>query len=166
VSELERILKEAVVTCFMVSNRYSVGFEVLTAVSMKMAVFWVVAPCSLVELYQTTRCYNPEDSNLQTDIRKKNYKVPRYGQTVLQRRLKPGNLPLKSEASFLRRCQYIHHYRQGRQEFLSCLHVCLCVLLHVTVIKYSSTGRFTASGTRTIIRLGVIFIQTSFARSS
>jgi hypothetical protein len=34
-----------------------VGFEVLTAVSMKIAVFWVVA--------QTTRCYNPEDSNLE-----------------------------------------------------------------------------------------------------
>jgi hypothetical protein len=30
----------------------AVGFEVLTAVSMKMAVFWVVAPCSLVEVYQ------------------------------------------------------------------------------------------------------------------
>jgi hypothetical protein len=29
-----------------------VGFEVLTAVGMKMAVFWVVAPCSLVEVYQ------------------------------------------------------------------------------------------------------------------
>jgi hypothetical protein len=28
-----------------------VGFEVLTAVSMKIAVFWVVAPCSLVEVY-------------------------------------------------------------------------------------------------------------------
>jgi hypothetical protein len=28
------------------------GFEVLTAVSTKMAVFWVVAPCSLVEVYQ------------------------------------------------------------------------------------------------------------------
>jgi hypothetical protein len=28
-----------------------VGFEVLTAVSMKIAVFWVVAPCSLVEDY-------------------------------------------------------------------------------------------------------------------
>jgi hypothetical protein len=28
-----------------------VGFEVLTAVSMKMAVFWVLAPCSLVEVY-------------------------------------------------------------------------------------------------------------------
>jgi hypothetical protein len=26
-----------------------VGFEVLTAVSTKMAVFWVVAPCNLVE---------------------------------------------------------------------------------------------------------------------
>jgi hypothetical protein len=25
-----------------------VGFEVLTVVSMKIAVFWVVAPCSLV----------------------------------------------------------------------------------------------------------------------
>jgi hypothetical protein len=28
----------------------SVGFEVLTAVSTKMAVFWVVAPCRLVEV--------------------------------------------------------------------------------------------------------------------
>jgi hypothetical protein len=32
-----------------------VGFEVLTAVSTKMAVFWVVAPCSLVEAYQCFR---------------------------------------------------------------------------------------------------------------
>jgi hypothetical protein len=31
---------------------YEVGFEVLTAASMKMAVFWVVAPCSLVEVYR------------------------------------------------------------------------------------------------------------------
>jgi hypothetical protein len=68
-----------------VNSNYFVGFEVLTAVSMKIALFWVVAPCSLVEVYQsialmmeaartsetlvnfyqTTRCYNPEDSNLQ-----------------------------------------------------------------------------------------------------
>jgi hypothetical protein len=57
-----------------------VGFEVLTAVRTKMAVFWVVAPCSLVEVYQLFRgpcClhyqgdddkflpdYNPEDSHL------------------------------------------------------------------------------------------------------
>jgi hypothetical protein len=59
---------------------------------MKTAVFWVVAPCILVEVYvgkllplialmmeaartsetlvnfyQITRCYNPEDSNLQED---------------------------------------------------------------------------------------------------
>jgi hypothetical protein len=32
-----------------------VGFEVLTAVSLKIAVFWVVAPCSLVEVYQRFR---------------------------------------------------------------------------------------------------------------
>jgi hypothetical protein len=29
------------------------GFEVLTAASMKMAVFWVVVPCSLVEVYRS-----------------------------------------------------------------------------------------------------------------
>jgi hypothetical protein len=33
----------------------TVGFEVLTAVRTKMAVFWVVAPCSLVEVYQRFR---------------------------------------------------------------------------------------------------------------
>jgi hypothetical protein len=37
----------------------AVGFEVLTAVSMKMAVFWVVAPCSLVKFYQ--RHHRPDD---------------------------------------------------------------------------------------------------------
>jgi hypothetical protein len=63
-----------------------IGFEVLTAVSMKMAVFWVVAPCSLdvsevlialmmeaasicetsVNFYQTTWRNNPEDSHFHT----------------------------------------------------------------------------------------------------
>jgi hypothetical protein len=33
----------------------NVVFEVLTAVNTQMAVFWVVAPCSLVELYQRFR---------------------------------------------------------------------------------------------------------------
>jgi hypothetical protein len=60
------------------NHSYFVGFEVLTAVSTKMAVFWVVTPCSLIALmmeaartsetlinfYQTTRRYNPEDSHL------------------------------------------------------------------------------------------------------
>jgi hypothetical protein len=31
------------------------GFEVLTAASMKMAVFWVVASCSLVEVFRRFR---------------------------------------------------------------------------------------------------------------
>jgi hypothetical protein len=81
-------------SCNLLSKQnifYIVRFQVLTAVSMKMAVLWVVAPCSLVEvylrfrgarcvhqgdrpddegsnhlsnLYQTTRCNNPEDSHL------------------------------------------------------------------------------------------------------
>jgi hypothetical protein len=85
------------INCHLCSYYYFlVGFEVLTAVSMKIAVFWVVAPCSLVEFYQrfrgpccvhhqgdeaartsetlvnfyqTTRCYNLEDSNLHTHRR-------------------------------------------------------------------------------------------------
>jgi hypothetical protein len=36
-------------------KKYLVGFEVLTVVSTKMAVFWVAAPCSLVEVYQHFR---------------------------------------------------------------------------------------------------------------
>jgi hypothetical protein len=31
-----------------------VRFQVLTAASMKMAAFWVVAPCSLVEAYSSS----------------------------------------------------------------------------------------------------------------
>jgi hypothetical protein len=38
--------------------------SVLTAVSMKMAVFWVVAAYSLVKFYQNTRRNNSEDSHL------------------------------------------------------------------------------------------------------
>jgi hypothetical protein len=34
---------------------YEVRFEVLKAVRTKMAVFWVAAPCSLVEVYQRFR---------------------------------------------------------------------------------------------------------------
>jgi hypothetical protein len=70
------------VCCLKHMDRYLLGFEVLTAVSTKMAVFCIVAPCSLVvyqrlmeaartsqmlvNFYQTTRCYNPEDSHLDT----------------------------------------------------------------------------------------------------
>jgi hypothetical protein len=57
---------------------YKVGFEVFKAAIMKMAVFWVVAPCNLgalimeaartsemlVNFYQITRRCNPEDGHL------------------------------------------------------------------------------------------------------
>jgi hypothetical protein len=49
--------------------KYQVGFEVLTAVSLKMVVFWVVRTSeTLVNFYQTIRRYNPEDSHLRTNI--------------------------------------------------------------------------------------------------
>jgi hypothetical protein len=34
------------------TKRKCVGFEFLMAVSTKMVVFWVVAPCSVVEVHQ------------------------------------------------------------------------------------------------------------------
>jgi hypothetical protein len=37
------------------------GFEALTAASTKMTVFWVVTPCSLLEVYQRFRGYSPDD---------------------------------------------------------------------------------------------------------
>jgi hypothetical protein len=40
---------------FHIDDDTGVGFEVLTAASMNMAVFWVVTPCSLVEVYQCFR---------------------------------------------------------------------------------------------------------------
>jgi hypothetical protein len=68
----------------MDERRLTVRFEILTAASMNVSVFWVVAPCSLVEVYQlialmmeaastsetsvnfhqTAWCNNPEDSRL------------------------------------------------------------------------------------------------------
>jgi hypothetical protein len=47
-----KLQSQPVATVAIETRCYGVGFEVLTVVSTKMAVFWVVAPCSLVEVYQ------------------------------------------------------------------------------------------------------------------
>jgi hypothetical protein len=39
----------------MLNKKVQVGFQVLTAVSTKMAIIRVVTPCSLVEVYQRFR---------------------------------------------------------------------------------------------------------------
>jgi hypothetical protein len=61
----------------VVNSYCTVGFKVFTVVSRKMVVFWVLAASitrameaartseTLVNFYQTTRCYNPEDSRFQ-----------------------------------------------------------------------------------------------------
>jgi hypothetical protein len=47
-----RLLSGSVESYSGKSIKVSVRFQVLTAVSTKMAVFWVVKPCSLVEAYR------------------------------------------------------------------------------------------------------------------
>jgi hypothetical protein len=42
---------------------------VVTGESLKMAVFWVVAPCRLIRVYLSTGSYNPEDGHMHTDRR-------------------------------------------------------------------------------------------------
>jgi hypothetical protein len=58
--------KKNILLTWKLENGSRIGFEVLTAVSTKMAVFWVVAPTfeMLVYSYQSTRRYSPEDSHL------------------------------------------------------------------------------------------------------
>jgi hypothetical protein len=66
----------------------TVGFEVLTAVSMKIAVAIAIALMmeaartseTLVNFYQTTRCYNPEDSNLHAQCSSLSFKCCFGGQ--------------------------------------------------------------------------------------
>jgi hypothetical protein len=43
---------DGVLTNKMGNRPMSVRFQVLTAASMKIAVFWAVAPCFLVEVYR------------------------------------------------------------------------------------------------------------------
>jgi hypothetical protein len=38
-------------------------------ITSKMVVFWVEAPCRLVNSYQSTQCYNPEHSHFHTHCR-------------------------------------------------------------------------------------------------
>jgi hypothetical protein len=71
------------------SKTWKVGFEVLTAVSMKMAGFWVVAPCSLVEVYQRYRgpcCHHQQGDVTHGNVGKL---LPDY--TVLQPRRQPSS---------------------------------------------------------------------------
>jgi hypothetical protein len=49
------IYNENLEISFVVKLPVKVGFEVLTAASKKMAVFLVVAPCSLVEVYHGSK---------------------------------------------------------------------------------------------------------------
>jgi hypothetical protein len=39
----------------------TVRFHILTAVSMKMTVFWDVAPCSLIEINRPISIHFPDD---------------------------------------------------------------------------------------------------------
>jgi hypothetical protein len=64
----------------------TVRFQVLTTASIKLAVFWVVAPCSLIEVYRRFRgacCLHhqgdrPDDDETTQKINIKNKQIPLY----------------------------------------------------------------------------------------
>jgi hypothetical protein len=70
------------------------GFEVLTVVSMKIAVFWVVTPCSLVEVYQRFRGPDRPDDGGSKDHLNVGKLLPDY--TALQPRRQPSSYYKKS----------------------------------------------------------------------
>jgi hypothetical protein len=55
VSSCFLIPSRPVFQCTTDEQRELARFQVLTAASMRMAVFWVVAPCSLLEVYRRFR---------------------------------------------------------------------------------------------------------------
>jgi hypothetical protein len=67
-----------------------VGFEVIMAVGTKMAVFWVVAPCSLVEIYHSFRGDDRLDDGGSKDLWNVGKFLPDY--TVLQSRRQPSSV--------------------------------------------------------------------------
>jgi hypothetical protein len=60
-----------------------VGFEVLTAASMKMAVFWVVAPCSCVVLQKFTEVSEVLGASIIGAMATQHTELPHYGLTFI-----------------------------------------------------------------------------------
>jgi hypothetical protein len=96
---------------YLSNKEKSVGFEVLTAVSTKMAVFWAVAPCSLVEVYQRFR--GPGCLHHQGDL---------PDCLALQPRRHHQRAYEESKYPILHLTQYIIHLR--KQLFWQCLVQC------------------------------------------
>jgi hypothetical protein len=70
----------------------TVGFEVLTAMSMKIVVFWVVAPCSLEEVYHRFRgpcCLHHQGDALMMEAARTSETLVNFYQTT--RRYNPEN---------------------------------------------------------------------------
>jgi hypothetical protein len=68
-----------------------------------MAAFWVFAPCSLVEVYQTTRRYNPEDSHLRTHHREN---LKSYSENSALVPLRPLRITLFTQSSLWKDSAY------------------------------------------------------------
>jgi hypothetical protein len=80
-----------------------VGFEVLTAVSTKMVVFWVTAPCSLVDVYWRFRgpcCLHPRAITLMMEAARTSDTSVNFYQTT--RRCNPEDSHLPFTCSFTR----------------------------------------------------------------
>jgi hypothetical protein len=92
-----------------------VGLEVLMVVSMKMAVFWVVVPCSLVEVY-----HRPDDGDSK-DLSTNSKLLPHY--TELQPRRQRSSIPQTSHIPQIASVEYsIKFHTLLTWASVSCLH--------------------------------------------
>jgi hypothetical protein len=68
----------------MYKNKLEVRFEVLTAASMKMTIFWVVVLCSLVEVYRRFRGVATSITTLMMEAASTSKMLVNFYQTALR----------------------------------------------------------------------------------
>jgi hypothetical protein len=111
---------------------YLVGFQVLMAASMNMAVFWVVAPCSLVDVYRRFRgascLHHQGDDGSSKYLWNVGKLLSDY--TALQPRIQSSSYP------FIRPSTYISIYPHACMHTYTHTHIHIRVFVHLCICNF------------------------------